>query len=158
MINIVLARVDNRLIHGQIVNEWIASVNPTHLVIIDNELVNDKFMSNVYKALLPIWLESCILPENKAVEYLKNLDDKGGRIFIIARTSRVFEKLVAAGIAIKEITFADKMYFNNKIEIPEIDKKSMRNLLNFGVVLVAIHHPDDESQIIKEKIEDYDQG
>ena len=73
MAEIVLARVDDRLIHGQIVNEWISAVNPTHLIIIDDDLVTDKFMSDIYRALIPIWLEAKILSVDSAVSVFQLL-------------------------------------------------------------------------------------
>ena len=35
---IVLCRVDERLIHGEIVNKWLTFFRPTHILIVDDEL------------------------------------------------------------------------------------------------------------------------
>ena len=51
---IVMTRVDERLIHGQIINAWYTRNNISHILIVDEELVEDQFMTNVYKALTPL--------------------------------------------------------------------------------------------------------
>lgn len=148
MINIVLARVDDRLIHGQIVNEWISAVNPTHIMIADDDLVNDKFVSDIYRALIPIWLEAKILSVEDTAACLSDMEEKDGRIFILARTPEAFERLVKCGILIKEVSFADKMYFQNKIAVPKAYQESMRQLIERNIELYAIQHPGDPKEEI----------
>ena len=98
MAEIVLARVDDRLIHGQIVNEWISAVNPTHIIIVDDDLVNDRFMSDIYRALIPIWLEARILSLEETLGALVAMEEDPARIFLLARTPQVFEELVSRGV------------------------------------------------------------
>ena len=148
MFNIVLARVDDRLIHGQVVNEWISAVNPTHIIIVDDDLVNDKFMSDIYRALIPIWLEARILSAEDTVTCLSGMENKDVRIFLLARTPQIFEQLVDQGVPIEEVSFADKMYFQNKIPIPKAYQKAMRQLMASHVRLCAIQHPGDGKEEI----------
>lgn len=148
MSNIVLARVDDRLIHGQIVNEWISAVQPTHIMIVDDDLVNDRFMSDIYRALIPIWLEAQILSMEDTVTALANMKGKDVRLFILARTPQIFLQLVKQGVPLEEITFADKMYFQNKIAIPKMHQKAMQQLIAENVKLCAIQHPSDGKEEI----------
>ena len=41
MKNIVLARVDDRLIHGEVVSVWTPSLNVNRIIIVDDEVAND---------------------------------------------------------------------------------------------------------------------
>ena len=45
MKNIVLARVDDRLIHGEVVSVWTPSLSANRIVIADDEVAADKFNS-----------------------------------------------------------------------------------------------------------------
>lgn len=148
MTNIALARVDERLIHGQIINEWISVVNPTHLIIADDELIEDEFMSNIYRALVPIWLEIRILSIRGTASALREAFDERARVFILAKTPQVFYELIQQGVQIKEITFADKRYFPNKIKIPLANKLAINGLLETNVRLYAIQHPNDKQEAI----------
>ena len=43
MKNIVLARVDDRLIHGEVVSVWTPSLNVNRIIVVDDEVAADKF-------------------------------------------------------------------------------------------------------------------
>lgn len=49
MANIRMVRVDYRLIHGQIVAKWIKFRPVDRLIIVDEELMKDPFMADIYK-------------------------------------------------------------------------------------------------------------
>lgn len=51
MKNIVLARVDDRLIHGEVVSVWTPSLNVNRIIVVDDEVAADKFNKRVIKAL-----------------------------------------------------------------------------------------------------------
>ncbi|MGE4485986.1 MAG: PTS sugar transporter subunit IIB [Oscillospiraceae bacterium] len=149
--SIVLSRVDERLVHGRVINDWIAEIRPSHLVIADDALVNDEFMSKIYRALLPLWLKAEILSCSSAAKYIKSVDSPGNRLFILAKSPRAFVALAKGGIHISEITLADKAFFKNKIEVSESNKRAANWLISAGIRLYAINSPLDR----KEPIEPY---
>ena len=53
MKNILVARVDDRLIHGQVMTAWIKSYPINHILIVDDELSKNQLMLNIYKAAMP---------------------------------------------------------------------------------------------------------
>ncbi|AYV72661.1 PTS sugar transporter subunit IIB [Bacillus sp. PK3-056] len=53
MANIKLVRIDSRLIHGQVVTKWLKVSNARRIIIIDNELSEDPFMSDIYMLAAP---------------------------------------------------------------------------------------------------------
>ena len=54
MKNIVLTRIDDRLIHGQVVTAWIKQYPINKILIIDDELSQNRLMERIYKAAAPI--------------------------------------------------------------------------------------------------------
>ncbi|WP_416325413.1 PTS sugar transporter subunit IIB [[Eubacterium] hominis] len=53
MAKIGLIRIDDRLIHGQVVTTWINHTASTRILIADNELANNKFMASIYTMAAP---------------------------------------------------------------------------------------------------------
>ena len=53
MKNIVLTRIDDRLIHGQVVTAWIKQYPINKILIIDDELSQNRLMERIYKAAAP---------------------------------------------------------------------------------------------------------
>ena len=53
MKHIVLCRIDDRLIHGQVVTAWVKQTEGNRIVIIDEALVKDVFLQKIIKAAAP---------------------------------------------------------------------------------------------------------
>lgn len=147
---ISVARVDERLIHGQIINEWVNRTACTHLLIVDDSLVEDEFMSNIYKALAPLWLDVQIRSTESAARYLQETQSESGRIMLLAKTPLPFEALVRNGLALEEVTLADKCYFPNKLSVPEASQRAVNYLLSAGVRVVAQNAPNDDPKSVKQ--------
>ena len=47
--SIAFCRVDMRLIHGQILNLWLLKMASRHVLIVDDELADDEFMTYHYR-------------------------------------------------------------------------------------------------------------
>ena len=67
MAQIVLARIDSRLIHGQVVAKWMKTVNANQIVVIDDNLAKDPVMSSIYSMAAPPGCKVSILSIEKAV-------------------------------------------------------------------------------------------
>ena len=48
-----LIRVDSRLIHGQVITKWLNYSKANVIVVVDDELSKDSFMSEIYTASAP---------------------------------------------------------------------------------------------------------
>lgn len=51
-----LIRVDSRLIHGQVITKWLNYSKANVIVVVDDELSKDSFMSEIYTPLLQMEL------------------------------------------------------------------------------------------------------
>ena len=68
MKNIVLTRIDDRLIHGQVVTAWIKQYPINKILIIDDELSQNRLMERIYKAAAPMGVEVLIQSVSEARE------------------------------------------------------------------------------------------
>lgn len=53
MRNVVLARVDDRLIHGEVVSVWTPNLSANCILVADDAVAQDKFNVRVLKSLAP---------------------------------------------------------------------------------------------------------
>jgi PTS system mannose-specific IIB component len=67
----IAVRVDDRLIHGQVVTQWVKVFNAQKIVVIDNNVAKDKMQKNVLKFAAPPELKVSIFSVDKAVEIWK---------------------------------------------------------------------------------------
>lgn len=103
MKNIVLARVDDRLIHGEVVSVWTPSLSVNRIVVADDGVAADKFNSRVLKALAPAGIKVNVYSVDTAGEKLKGDELKGERIMVLAKTPITFQRMVDSGVVIKEV-------------------------------------------------------
>lgn len=52
-----LVRVDNRLVHGQILESWIPFIKASCIVIVDDDVASDSFRESVIKMAVPSEIE-----------------------------------------------------------------------------------------------------
>lgn len=103
MRNIVLARVDDRLIHGEVVSVWTPNLSVNRIVIADDGVAADKFNSRVLKALAPAGVKVNVYPVDTAAEKMKEDEIKGERIMVLAKTPISFQRMVEKGVVLKEV-------------------------------------------------------
>jgi len=53
MSNIALTRIDDRLIHGQVMTSWVKYTKANKIVIVDDGVANDPFMGDILKMAVP---------------------------------------------------------------------------------------------------------
>ena len=100
MAEIKLVRVDYRLIHGQVVARWLKVCPVRRIVLVDDVLGNDEFMSDIYKMAVPKGTDVDIVTINKAKEVLDNTDDT---VFLISKDIETCLKLVEKGVELPAI-------------------------------------------------------
>ena len=103
MRNVVLARVDDRLIHGEVVTAWTPTMRGNRIMIVDDDVVRDTFNVRVVKALAPAGTKVIVYSVEKAAEKLMVPGVEGERIIILAKTPTTFSRLVKAGVPQKEV-------------------------------------------------------
>ena len=123
-------------------------MNPTHILIVDEEMVRDEFMSNIYKALAPLWLDVQTHGPADAAALLEEHSSDHWRVLLLARTPKPFEELVRLGIPLNEVMLADKIYLPNKLPVPVASKRSINWLLTNGVRVITQNFPLDKPQPI----------
>ena len=67
--SVVLARVDNRLIHGQVLEAWIPHVQADYIIVVNNAIASDPFRKHLMLGCVPDYLQVkiCSLDELPAL-------------------------------------------------------------------------------------------
>jgi mannose/fructose/N-acetylgalactosamine-specific phosphotransferase system component IIB len=52
-----LIRIDNRLVHGQILEAWVPFISASHMVVVNDDVANDLFRESVIKMAVPREIE-----------------------------------------------------------------------------------------------------
>lgn len=70
---LVLVRVDNRMIHGQVASGWIGKSNAGNIVVVDTETAGNELMRDILSLAVPFGMKFSVLTQEEGIsEYQKN--------------------------------------------------------------------------------------
>lgn len=104
MKNIVLARVDDRLIHGEVVSVWTPSLNVNRIIIVDDGVAKDDFNKRVIKALAPAGVKCNVYSTERGAEILqKPSKEASERVMVLTKTPITYAKMAELGCTFESV-------------------------------------------------------
>jgi len=157
---ITIARVDERLIHGQVAYAWTMAYPSDAVMAIDKEAANDQIQKSLLEFACPKKMKCFVVDEDSAVQTLKKHTDK--RFFIVTKHPKTLLYLIDNGIDIKSVNIGGLYYkegrkeFTKTIYLDQEDKNVLLELDKKGIVLdgrtTATDKNIDLAKMIKEDI------
>lgn len=99
-----LARVDERLIHGQVMVTLSQKSGVNSIFVVDEVVANDKFMRDLYKnAGSRTGQKTIVITPEKAKFYWDEYQFKDYNCILLAKTVKVMYDLVKHGVPMKEL-------------------------------------------------------
>lgn len=110
-------RLDERLIHGEVTTKWMSHLKVTHIVVINDQMANDKFHSNLLKIGVPDNYKCLVLGVDRGIALLNDPRCEPLSIFVIVQNPQDLLKLVENVDSIHEVNFANFGYLV-KADVP----------------------------------------
>ncbi len=89
---IVLARLDYRLLHGQVVFSWVNTVGATRIIVVDNEAASDEIKKGALKLAKPAGVYLNVFTVEKALSKMEKLNTLGEKVmFVFGNVQEMFE-------------------------------------------------------------------
>ena len=96
-------RIDDRLIHGQVVTAWIKNYQAKRVWIVDDGVAKDDFLRSILKMAAPSGIELFITGTENLEETVKKFDMSEKNTIVLLKTPETAKKLFDAGVAIREL-------------------------------------------------------
>ncbi|HKY61503.1 MAG TPA: PTS sugar transporter subunit IIB [Gemmatimonadota bacterium] len=100
---VVLFRVDERLIHGQVVVGWGRRLEAESLVVVSDELAGSASEQEIYRTALPSGLVADFWSEAVAAARLPEVMDSDVRVLVLTPDLGTMWRLAVAGVPIREV-------------------------------------------------------
>lgn len=104
--DVKLARIDERLVHGQVITSWAKKFNINRIVVIDDDVAHDPFMSQVITLSAQAGMEITILAVDEALGYLHNDLSKANVMLLFKHPTAVLE-LIEGGYKLPEVNLGN---------------------------------------------------
>ncbi|EOI53520.1 PTS system mannose/fructose/N-acetylgalactosamine-transporter subunit IIB [Enterococcus gilvus] len=148
MQNLVLTRIDDRLIHGQVMTAWIKNKKATQVVIVDDGTANDEYMIEVLEMAIPEEIAIGVFTKEDGVRFFsQGLDEP---TILLVKGPQALNYLVDHGIEIDEIdvggmgTRPERSVLYKNISSSEEENEQFRALLSKNVNVFIQVMPQDK--------------
>jgi len=95
---IVLLRIDERLIHGQVVVGWGATLHPDRIIVVDDEIAASTWEQELYGLGLPDEIRAAFHTVAEARERVPEWQADAARTLLLTRTVEAMSMLAADGV------------------------------------------------------------
>ncbi|WP_312154977.1 PTS galactosamine transporter subunit IIB [Lelliottia nimipressuralis] len=150
--NILLTRIDNRLVHGQVGVTWTSTIGANLLIVVDDEVAKDEIQQKLMGITADTYgfgirffsIEKTIAIIEKAAPHQK--------IFLICRTPDIVRKLIEGGVPLKDVNVGNmhfsegKRQISSKVYVDEQDLDDLRFIKYSGVNLFIQDVPGDAKE------------
>lgn len=156
MKNIVLTRIDDRLIHGQVMTSWLNFTGANKIMVIDDQVAEDGFMKSVLKNAVPGNIAVGVFGVEKAAARLqKGFEDKD-KVIIMVKYPKTIFSLMERGIAFDRLNIGGmgagtgRSKFYKNISASDEERTIFQNIVKSGCkVGIQIIAEDAEIDLAK---------
>ncbi|KAB7656186.1 MULTISPECIES: PTS N-acetylgalactosamine transporter subunit IIB [Plesiomonas] len=150
MPNIVLSRIDERLVHGQVGVQWVGFANANIIVVANDEVAADQIQQNLMEMVLAEGIAIRFWTVQKTIDTIHKAADRQ-RILLVCRTPKDFRQLVEGGVPVTQINVGNMHYAEGKTQIAKTvsvdaeDIEEFRQLKALGVTCTVQGVPTESA-------------
>lgn len=96
--SVVLFRIDERLIHGQVVVGWGSRLHPDRIVVVDDELADSPWEQELYAMGVPTGMDARFTGVDEAVDHLPGWKAGVERVVILTRDIATMNRIATSGL------------------------------------------------------------
>ncbi|RMC47062.1 PTS sugar transporter subunit IIB [Lactobacillus sp. ESL0230] len=158
--NIVGARVDERLVHGQVANLWTPKLQVERIIVLDEVAAKDEIQKSGLRMATPMTTRLSVLPTRVAADHLNNNRYGNQRIFIVAKKPQKFLDLLNLGVSLEMINVGnmskkeDTTELTKQVNISSEDAEIFKQIAAKGVNLIAQVNPSVDARDLMKLIDE----
>jgi len=138
---IALARIDDRLIHGQVVTVWSKETKCQRIIVCNDDVANDEIRRTLLTQVAPPGVQSSVVGIDKAIRVINNPKYENDIALLLFTNPTDVLRLVEAGIDIKTVNIGGmsfkegKNQINGVVSVNDEDVKAFRALNDKNIEL-----------------------
>lgn len=152
MANILLTRVDNRLIHGQVGVTWVNHLGANLILVANDAVSKDPVQQSLMDMVVPDAIATRFFSIEKTINVIEKASPKQ-KIFLVCKTPQDVLRLVEGGVKITEVNIGNMHFSEGKEQISSTvsldadDKKTLRKLHELGIKVEQRRVPDEKVEV-----------
>ncbi len=152
-----LCRVDERLIHGQVMTAWVKKCWVKKIILVDDELASDEFMKEVLALSAPSGVKVEVRSVEDTLQTINGSDSDESTLLLFKEVKYAYE-LYKVGYDLKELNIGNigssqvRKAITNQVYMSEEEKAMCREMNDKGVYVYIQKLPQDSQVDVMTKI------
>lgn len=149
--DLALVRIDDRLIHGQVMAVWVKHIKVDLIVVVDDGVAKDSFLQDVLRMAAPPGITVEVRSVQEGVATLSENAPNREHTMVLVKTPKVARALFDGGIRFSHLNVGGigggpgrKSVFKN-ISMSEEEKAVLKSLIKDGVKVTLLTVPGEQS-------------
>jgi mannose/fructose/N-acetylgalactosamine-specific phosphotransferase system component IIB len=114
---LVMVRIDDRLIHGQVVLGWGPVIKPDRILLCSDEVASVEWQRTIYLSAVPVNIKASVLTLKDTISALKNNEFGNERVLLLVDTPQSVVFLVDNQIIIDKVNVGGMHFKPGKNQI-----------------------------------------
>ncbi|HEK9662111.1 TPA: PTS mannose transporter subunit IIAB, partial [Streptococcus equi subsp. equi] len=158
-LKINLARIDTRLLHGQVATAWTPASKADRIIVASDSVAKDELRKQLIKQAAPGGVKANVVPINKLIEASKDPRFGNTHALILFETVQDALRAIEGGVEIKELNVGSiahstgKTMVNNVLSMDKDDVAAFEKLRDLGVSFDVRKVPNDSKKNLFELIQ-----
>ncbi|MFP9084787.1 PTS sugar transporter subunit IIB [Streptococcus equi] len=158
-LKINLARIDTRLLHGQVATAWTPASKADRIIVASDSVAKDDLRKQLIKQAAPGGVKANVVPINKLIEASKDPRFGNTHALILFETVQDALRAIEGGVEIKELNVGSmahstgKTMVNNVLSMDKDDVAAFEKLRDLGVSFDVRKVPNDSKKNLFELIQ-----
>lgn len=149
---VVLARIDQRLIHGLVVNQWAPALQVKRFMVVDDVLCNNDDIKASMRMAKPAGTGVSVISTETAITNFKAGKYDGQRVLVLVKEPETLIKLMEGGVEIPKVDLG--IMFNEDgreavtkfIALNDKERADFQTIKDKGVPVVIQYVPTDAEE------------
>ncbi|MDR1568022.1 MAG: mannose/fructose/sorbose PTS transporter subunit IIB [Streptococcaceae bacterium] len=140
-IDIRLARIDDRLIHGQVATAWSKQTGINRIIVVSDEVAEDELRKFLLKEASPLGIRSNIISVSRMIDVYRSGLLREEKVMLLFTNPSEVVTLVKAGISLTSVNIGGmrftegKKMITNFVSVDDKDVEAFLYLANQGIEL-----------------------
>ena len=110
-------RIDNRLVHGQVVEGWIPHLDAGHLIVINDALAHDELQQKIMQIAIPARIQTLFLPLSQAKQLHEIFESEGKSVLYLFSNCQDARRLAEQGVHMPVLNIGNLHYSRGKRQL-----------------------------------------
>lgn len=148
-IKFALARIDSRLLHGQVATAWTKAVQPTRIIVVSDAVSKDELRKKLIEQAAPPGVKANVVPIAKMIEVAKDPRFGNTKALLLFENPQDVVRAIEGGVDIKEVNVGSmahsvgKVLVNKVLSMDAKDVEAFETMKKAGVKFDVRKVPND---------------